>query len=157
MDYETNIPIKIIIQHDDFDVNSEIKALTMSKLNIGSIVIFLGFVRDLSSRKNLEFMELEHYPGMTEKALKKISTEALERWNVTGISIIHRIGRLLPGTKIVLVLVASAHREQAFSAADFIMDFLKSSAPFWKKETTKDGSVWVDAKPSDAEALARWD
>ena len=154
---ETNISIlEIKIQSLDFDVNLEVNRLTQTSNRIGAVVAFLGLVRDLSKNENLKFMELEHYPEMSERALKEICLQAASRWQLNGISLIHRVGRLYPGEKIVLVLVASAHRSDAFNASDFIMDFLKSKAPFWKKETTISESTWVNENPSDEKKLTRW-
>ena len=148
--------LEIKIQSLDFDINLELKRLTQASNRIGAVVAFLGLVRDLSKNKNLKFMELEHYPEMSERALKEICLQAASRWQLDGISLIHRVGRLYPGEKIVLVLVASAHRDDAFSASDFIMDFLKSKAPFWKKETMISGSTWVNENLSDEHKLTRW-
>ena len=154
---ETNISIlEIKIQSLDFDVNLEVNRLTQTSNRIGAVVAFLGLVRDLSKNENLKFMELEHYPEMSERALKEICLQAASRWKLDGISLIHRVGRLYPGEKIVLVLVASEHRGDAFNASDFIMDFLKSKAPFWKKETTISGSTWVNENQSDEQKLTRW-
>ena len=148
--------LEIRIQSFDFDVKLELKRLTESSNSIGAVVAFIGLVRDLSKNKNLKFMELEHYPEMSERALKKICLKAASCWHLDGISVIHRIGRLLPGENIVLVLVSSAHRGEAFNASEFIMDFLKSKAPFWKKETTTIGSTWVNENLSDEQKLDRW-
>ena len=154
---ETKLSIlEIKIQKLDFDVNLEVNRLTLSSNRTGAVVAFLGLVRDLSKKENLKFMELEHYPEMSERALKEICLQAASRWQLDGISLIHRVGRLYPGEKIVLVLVASAHRGDAFNASDFIMDFLKSKAPFWKKETTISGSTWVNKNLLDEQKLTRW-
>ena len=148
--------LEIKIQSSDFDVNFEVKRLTQENNRIGAVVAFLGLVRDLSKNDNLKFMELEHYPAMSERALKEICLKAANRWQLDGISLIHRVGRLYPGENIVLVLISSAHRGDAFNACDFIMDFLKLKAPFWKKETTTSGSTWVNKNLSDEQKLTRW-
>jgi molybdopterin synthase catalytic subunit len=148
--------LEIKIQRSDFDVNVELKRLTQKSNRVGAVIAFLGLVRDLSKNKNLKFMDLEHYPEMSEKALKAICLQAASRWHLDGVSIIHRVGRLKPGENIVLVLTSSAHRRDAFNASEFIMDFLKSQAPFWKKETTITGSNWVNENSSDQQKLTRW-
>lgn len=145
------------VQEDDFDIGREMRALAWQNTEIGAIVSFVGTVRGESGGKRLARMTLEHYPGMTERELARIETEAAKRWPLTGSLIVHRVGALLPGEQIVLVLTASAHRHAAFEAAEFIMDFLKSDAPFWKKEETADGSSdWVSCRVSDAAAKQRW-
>lgn len=151
-----SIPIHIAVQQDDFDVSVELKRLSLHDKTIGALVTFVGLVRDINEGHNVEGMTLEHYPGMTEKALHEIAEAAQQRWPLQGITIIHRVGALLPSDQIVLVITASRHRHVAFESADFLMDFLKSNAPFWKKETSSEGSHWVDARESDAKALARW-
>lgn len=151
-----SIPITIRVQQDDFDVSYCMKELSKKNKGIGAIAAFVGLVRDLNENNTISTMTLEHYPGMTERALEDISHQAQERWPLQGITIIHRIGTLSPADQIVLVLSASAHRQAAFESAEFIMDFLKSKAPFWKKEETSDGARWVDARESDARALTRW-
>ncbi len=151
-----SIPIHIAVQQDDFDVSVELKRLSLHDKTIGALVTFVGLVRDINEGHNVEGMILEHYPGMTEKALHEIAEAAQQRWPLQGITIIHRVGALLPSDQIVLVITASRHRHAAFESADFLMDFLKSNAPFWKKETSSEGSHWVDARESDAKALARW-
>ena len=148
--------IRILIQTEDIDVQKEIETQSRQHLDIGAIATFLGLVRDVTESRDLNFMELEHYPGMTEKALTKICYEAYDRWSLKNILVIHRIGTLYPGQKIVLVSVASSHRKEAFQAAEFIMDFTKFSAPFWKKETSKSGSKWVESRSEDAESLNKW-
>lgn len=135
----------IRVQTEDFDVSNEIAALTKGRSDIGAVVTFSGLVRDVT-------LTLEHYPGMTERELGKIEAEANERWQLQGVSIIHRVGELAPGDNIVLVVTASAHRKDAFEAAEFLMDYLKTRAPFWKRE----GEIWVEAKASDDEAAERW-
>ena len=145
------------VQEDDFDIGREMRALAWQNTESGAIVSFVGTVRGESGGKRLARMTLEHYPGMTERELARIETEAAKRWPLTGSLIVHRVGALLPGEQIVLVLTASAHRHAAFEAAEFIMDFLKSDAPFWKKEETADGSSdWVSCRVSDAAAKQRW-
>ena len=148
---------RITIQLDDFDPGLEFKSMIDQKdFEIGGLVTFIGLVRDISSDKNLKSMELEHYPDMTERALQNICNEAKSKWCVRAITIIHSIGVLYPGDKIVYVSVASSHRNESFQAVEFIMDFLKSRAPFWKKEITKRGCTWVDARTMDETALNRW-
>jgi molybdopterin synthase catalytic subunit len=135
----------IHVQTEDFDIGDEVAALTKGRTDIGAVVTFSGIVRDVA-------LELEHYPGMTERELTRIEEEAQARWNLQASLVIHRVGRLAPGDNIVLVVTASAHRGDAFSAAEFLMDYLKTRAPFWKRE----GDNWVDAKASDDEAAERW-
>lgn len=149
------MPIRV--QSDDFDFAAEIAQLRLANPKIGAIVSFLGTVRDVNDDNAVTQMELEHYPGMTEKALSAIVTQAKQRWNIVDALVIHRIGRLLPIDQIVLVAVASAHRGEAFSACEFIIDYLKTEAPFWKKEYTVQGTRWVDARVTDEDALAKWE
>jgi len=145
----------ISVQPQDFDISAELTALRGTNHNIGAIVTFTGTVRDINA--SLKSMSLEHYPGMTEKELQRIAEEAEARWPLLACRIIHRYGTLAPGDNIVFVITASPHRKAAFEAAEFLMDFLKSKAPFWKKETTTEGhGSWVDAKESDEAALKRW-
>lgn len=151
-----SIPITIRIQAEDFDVSTELKQLSANDKTVGALVSFVGLVRDINEGQSIQAMTLEHYPGMTEKALHEIVQAAQQRWPLQGVTIIHRIGDLLPSDQIVLVITASRHRHAAFESADFLMDFLKSKAPFWKKENTPEGSRWVDARESDEIALARW-
>jgi len=146
---------RISVQREDFHIADEIAALKGDRTDMGAIVTFTGTVRDISG--DLKAMTLEHYPGMTEAELGRVADEAEKRWPIVGCRIIHRYGRLEAGDNIVLVITMSAHRHAAFEAADFLMDFLKSRAPFWKKEETGEGGQWVDAKESDSEALKRWD
>lgn len=149
--------MKISVQHDDFDLSTESLRLTESNPAIGAVVSFIGHVRDTSLNQNLVDMTLEHYPGMTEKQLSKIAVEAQNRWQLEDLTIIHRVGTLKPTEQIVLVITASSHRQDAFEAAQFLMDWLKTKAPFWKKETTKDGhSQWVEARDSDDDAASKW-
>ncbi len=140
----------------DFDFSGEIAQLRMDNPAIGAVVSFLGTVRDLNDGTAVSEMELEHYPGMTEKALEDIVTEARRRWAVIDVLVIHRVGPLKPLDQIVLVAVASAHRGEAFRACEFIIDYLKMEAPFWKKEQTPEGARWVDARVVDDQALHKW-
>jgi molybdopterin synthase catalytic subunit len=151
----------IRVQADDFDLGAEMKALTGARQDIGAVVSFTGKVRDFGGTKGdgeetLAAMTLEHYPGMTEKMLADIEAEALKRWDLQESLIIHRYGRLEPGDQIVLVITASAHRQDAFEANAFLMDWLKTKAPFWKLEESNQGRNWVEAKKEDDEAAARW-
>lgn len=147
----------VTIQYAPFDLNVEIASLTAGRTDIGAIVTFTGTVRGQANGRALASMTLEHYPGMTEAELGRVEAEANARWTLQGTTIIHRIGELKPGEPIVLVIAASPHRHAAFEAASFIMDYLKTSAPFWKKEVGVDGSGgWVDAREADQALLARW-
>ncbi len=149
--------MSVRVQSADFDISAEIAALTGERTDIGAIVTFTGTVRGTAGNAPITSMTLEHYPGMTEAELARVESEALERWPLTGSLIVHRVGELFPGDNIVLVITASAHRHAAFEAAEFLMDYLKSRAPFWKKEERPDGtSDWVDARESDLSALQRW-
>jgi len=149
--------VTVRVQLDDFDVAAELKALRGDKANIGAIVNFIGLVRDINDGDSIHTLTLEHYPGMTERALAKIADEAQQRWDIGDSLIIHRVGTLQPQDQIVLVAVTSAHRGEAFKACEFMMDFLKTQAPFWKKEATNKGERWVDAKLSDDDAQSRWE
>lgn len=144
------------IQADDFDIAAEIARMRQASADIGAVVTFSGLCRDEAG--TLAALELEHYPGMAEAEIMRIASEAAARWPLAGLTAIHRHGRIKPGENIVLVVAASAHRQAAFEAASFLMDFLKSRAPFWKKEHRRDGSEgdWVAAKDSDADAADRW-
>ena len=142
------------VQREDFDIGAELAGLTAGRTDVGAVVSFTGLVRDVSG--SLEAMELEHYPGMTEKALAAIEAEARRRWPLQACLIVHRVGALAPGERIMMVATASAHRAAAFAAAEFLMDYLKSRAPFWKKETGAGASAWVAAKDEDEAALGRW-
>lgn len=144
--------MSVFVQEADFDVGAEIAALTAGTDNAGAVASFVGLVRG----GEIQAMTLEHYPAMTEKALNEIVAEARRRWQLLGVRVIHRVGRLLPGDRIVLVVVSSSHRHDAFAACEFIMDYLKTQAPFWKCEETAAGSQWVDARESDDQALRRW-
>lgn len=146
------IPTFVSVQEADFDLSAEVAALSAGLDDVGAVASFVGLVRG----GEVAEMSLEHYPGMTEKALTEIVAEAERRWTLLGARVIHRIGRLQPGAQIVLVAVASSHRQEAFAACEFIMDYLKTQAPFWKKETTPEGSRWVDARESDDSAARRW-
>ncbi|MGE4611359.1 MAG: molybdopterin synthase catalytic subunit MoaE [Paracoccaceae bacterium] len=149
--------MSVNVQLEDFDVGAEITALSAGRTGIGAVVTFTGLVRGTAGGQDISDMELEYYPGMTEKALAKIEAEASTRWSLQASRIIHRYGKLVPGAQIVMVATASPHRGDAFEAAEFIMDYLKSRAPFWKKEGTADGGKWVDARDVDEDALDRWD
>lgn len=144
------------VQTEDFDMGAEVAALTAGRPSIGGVASFLGLVRDVAGGAPVTAMTLEHYPGMTERQLETIEAEARARWLLDDVLIIHRYGRLEPGDRIVLVVTASAHREAAFDACRFLMDWLKTKAPFWKLEDTPDGERWVAAKASDDAAAARW-
>lgn len=147
----------IRVQSEDFDVGAETRKLMGGRTDVGAIVTFTGTVRDTAGGKPITAMELEHYPGMTEAELTRVEAEANARWPLQASLIIHRYGKLKPGDNIVLVIAASPHRHAAFEAASYLMDFLKTRAPFWKKETFTDGSGgWVDARESDDAALERW-
>ena len=147
----------IRVQEEAFDSGAELRKLKAGKANIGGTVMFLGTVRDLSGGTAVKAMTLEHFPGMTEKALREIEAEAHRRWPLDDSLIIHRYGRLEPGDDIVLVITASAHREAAFEACHFLIDWLKTKAPFWKLEDGAGGASWVAAKDRDDDAAARWD
>ncbi|MFU0841698.1 MAG: Molybdopterin synthase catalytic subunit [Burkholderia sp.] len=141
---------------EDFDVGAETERLIRENPTSGAVASFVGVVRNRNDGSDVSAMTLEHYPAMTEKALAGIVAKARERFRVEGVTVIHRVGRLVPGDRIVLVLVASPHRREAFEACEFIMDWLKTEAPFWKKETTPQGDRWVEAHDSDEAAKARW-
>jgi len=147
----------IRVQDLDFDIGAEIAALRAGRSDIGAMAAFAGIVRDHASSSDVSAMTLEHYPGMTERELERIEKEAHARWPLIASTIIHRVGRLLPGENIVLVAVASAHREAAFAAAQFLMDYLKTEAPFWKREEMGEGERWVEERAADREAAARWE
>lgn len=149
--------MKIRVQTDSFDLGREVDALRAGRLDVGAVASFVGYARDINDGSGVTAMTLEHYPGMTEKALAALADEAATRWTLIDATIIHRVGRLLPGDPIVLVAVASRHRGDAFAACEYLMDALKTRAPFWKKEETPDGERWVDARASDDAAAARWD
>ncbi|MDO8298960.1 molybdopterin synthase catalytic subunit MoaE [Lacisediminimonas sp.] len=148
------MPVRV--QQQDFDLSHEVAMLRADQPGIGAIVSFVGTVRDMNDGSSVAAMELEHYPGMTEKALEDIIVQAKARWPVCDALVIHRVGPLMPLDQIVLVAVTSPHRGEAFAACEFIIDYLKTDAPFWKKEQTPDGSRWVDARVSDDTALKKW-
>lgn len=148
--------MSVSVQSDPFDVAAEMAALTAGNRDIGAVVSFTGLVREMTDAGAITDMTLEHYPGMTERALEGIVDEARTRWPLQGVRLIHRHGPMAPGEGIVLVLTASRHRQAAFEAAEFLMDYLKTRAPFWKKEAGPDGGQWVDARDSDDAATARW-
>jgi molybdopterin synthase catalytic subunit len=148
----------IRIQEDDLDALAEVAAVSVGDTRVGGVVSFIGLMRDLNQGDDITSMTLEHYPGMTEKALRKIVDEALARWDLLGVRLVHRVGEVRPPDPIVVVAVAAAHRGEAFRACEFIIDYLKTRAPFWKRELKADGSQrWVDARCSDDEAAAGWD
>ena len=147
----------IRIQEEDFDIGAEIAGLRKGDPRVGAVVTFLGTVRDMNDGSQVKEMTLEHYPGMTEKSLEEIITKTKERWDIYRALVIHRVGPLQPEDQIVLVVVTSAHRGEAFAACEYIMDYLKTAAPFWKKEDTPEGSRWVDARVTDEAAMARWE
>jgi molybdopterin synthase catalytic subunit len=146
----------IRVQSEDFDIGTEIARLRSGNSKIGAVASFIGLVRDVNDGSSVAGMTLEHYPGMTEKALEAIVEDARARWDIIDVAVIHRVGSLRPGDQIVLVVVAGAHRGKAFAACEFIMDYLKTRAPFWKKETTGAGERWVEARVTDETAAERW-
>lgn len=148
--------MKILVQAEAFELGAEVDAMRGGRTDIGAIASFVGLARDMNEGSGVAAMTLEHYPGMTEKALATLVEAANARWDLLDVTVIHRVGRLLPGDPIVLVAVASSHRSEAFAACEFIMDYLKTQAPFWKKEETPQGERWVDARASDDAAVARW-
>jgi molybdopterin synthase catalytic subunit len=150
------IPVTIRVQEADFDVAREIAALTQARIDIGAVVTFSGICRGGEGGDAIAALTLEHYPGMAEAEIGRHVDEALSRWPLTGVTVIHRVGRITPGENIVVVLTASAHRQAAFQAAEFLMDYLKANAPFWKREESKAGTSWVDARGHDDDAAARW-
>jgi molybdopterin synthase catalytic subunit len=146
----------IRIQETDFDVGHEIAALTKGRIDIGAVVSFSGICRGSENGEPIAALTLEHYPGMAEAEIKRHTDEAMSRWPLTGLTVIHRVGRITPGENIVLVLAASAHRQAAFEAAEFLMDYLKANAPFWKREESAAGTNWIEAHDHDDAAAARW-
>jgi molybdopterin synthase catalytic subunit len=150
------VPVTIRIQEADFDVAHEITALTQGRTDIGAVVTFSGICRGTEGADPIAALTLEHYAGMAEAEIGRHVAEAVSRWPLTGVTVIHRVGRITPGENIVIVLTASAHRQAAFQAAEFLMDYLKASAPFWKHEESKAGPHWVDARSHDDDAAARW-
>jgi len=149
------MPVRI--QTDDFDAGEEIASLRRGNPKIGAVASFIGVCRDANDGTAVTKMTLEHYPGMTEKALEKIVAEAKSRWNVIDVLVVHRVGELKPTDQVVLVVVSGGHRGDAFAACEFVMDYLKTRAPFWKKEETPQGARWVEARSSDDEAAQRWE
>jgi len=147
---------EVRIQAEDFDLSHEVAQLRAGNAKVGGIVTFVGTVRDLNEGASVAEMELEHYPGMTEQSIQAIVDQAKARWPIYGALVIHRVGPLKPMDQIVLVAVTSPHRGEAFSACEFIIDYLKTEAPFWKKEQTPEGARWVDARTSDDDALKKW-
>jgi molybdopterin synthase catalytic subunit len=148
------MPVRV--QAEDFDLSAEIAALRAGRPEVGAVASFVGTVRDVNQGTGVSTMTLEHYPGMTERALEAIVAQARDRWRLDDVLVVHRVGVLHPTDQIVLVAVTSAHRGEAFAACEFVMDWLKTEAPFWKKESTPEGGRWVDARESDAAAAARW-
>jgi molybdopterin synthase catalytic subunit len=148
--------VTIRIQEADFDVAGEIAALTKGRTDIGAVVSFSGICRDDEKGEAIAALTLEHYPGMAEAEIARHAETAMSRWPLTGLSVVHRVGRITPGENIVLVLTASKHRQAAFQAAEFLMDYLKANAPFWKREESAKGTSWVDARSHDDAAAARW-
>ena len=149
--------MSVRVQTEDFDVSQEMLALRQKNPKVGAVASFVGVVRDLNDGDSVSALTLEHYPGMTERSLEEIVSEAKARWNIYDALIIHRVGTLLPLDQIVLVLVTSAHRGESFKACEFLMDYLKTRAPFWKKEQTSSGERWVDARTTDSVAAMRWE
>jgi molybdopterin synthase catalytic subunit len=150
------VPVTIRIQEADFDVAQEIAALTKGRTDIGAVVSFSGICRGSENDEAIAALTLEHYPDMAEAEIARHAETALSRWPLTGLTVIHRVGRIVPGENIVLVLTASAHRQAAFQAAEFLMDYLKANAPFWKREESAGGTSWVEARHHDDDAAARW-
>ena len=148
--------IVVRVQTQDFNVADELLLLRQQSGQVGAIVNFVGVVRDINDNEDIATLELEHYPGMTEKTIAEIVGQAQQRWQLLGVTVIHRVGKLTPADQIVLVAVSSLHRGEAFQACEFIMDFLKTQAPFWKKELTAAGERWVDARAVDQQACKRW-
>lgn len=148
--------IVVRVQTQDFNVADELLLLRQQSGQVGAIVNFVGVVRDINDNEDIATLELEHYPGMTEKTIAEIVGQAQQRWQLLGVTVIHRVGKLTPADQIVLVAVSSLHRGEAFQACEFIMDFLKTQAPFWKKELTATGERWVDARAVDQQACKRW-
>lgn len=147
--------MRIVVQEAPFDLGREAQTFAAGHSDMGAVVTFTGVVRDTEDAP-LKAMEIEHYPGMTEKALSKIASEAASRWNLGDVLVIHRFGRLVPGEMIMMVATAARHRKDAFEAAEFLMDYLKSRAPFWKREVSEEGASWVAARDEDESALQRW-
>jgi len=148
--------LSVAVQNEDFDLRHEHQQLVQRDHGVGAVVAFIGMVRDLNLADDVVALELEHYPGMTEKSLMNIVQQAESRWSLQAARVVHRVGKMYPGDQIVLVLTASAHRGDAYEANTFIMDYLKTEAPFWKKEWTPEGPRWIEARDSDDHAAARW-
>ncbi|MGE4242504.1 molybdopterin synthase catalytic subunit MoaE [Ramlibacter sp.] len=147
---------RVSIRNEDFDIGAEVAALRAGDGGVGAVCVFVGTVRDRNDGSSVRSMELEHYPGMTEKSIEGMVDEAVRRFDLRGVRVIHRVGLLQPQDQIVLVAVTSSHRGESFRACEFLMDYLKTHAPFWKKEQTPEGERWVDARVADDEALKRW-
>jgi molybdopterin synthase catalytic subunit len=147
---------RVRVQAEDFDTGRELESLTKGRVDVGAVASFVGLVRDANDGTAVSSMTLEHYPGMTEKALEDICAQAMARWDLIDTLVVHRVGALQPGDRIVLVGVSSAHRGEAFAACEFIMDYLKTRAPFWKREQTPQGARWVEARTTDDDAADRW-
>jgi molybdopterin synthase catalytic subunit len=148
--------LTVSVQEADFDFKHEHTVLVSGDKGVGAVVAFIGMVRDLNLAEDVVALELEHYPGMTEKSLLRIAEQAAQRWSLQAARIVHRVGKMYPGDQIVMVLTASAHRGDAYEANQFMMDYLKTEAPFWKKEWTPDGPRWIEARDSDDHAAAKW-
>ena len=148
--------MSVRLQTEDFDIAAEVARLTRGRTDIGAVATFTGICRGSEAGENIAAMTLEHYPGMAEAEIARHADEALSRWPLQGLTVIHRFGRIAPGENIVLVVTASAHRQAAFEAAEFLMDYLKTSAPFWKREESADGTSWIEARDHDDAAAARW-
>ena len=148
--------VTIRIQQADFDIAQEISALTQGRTDIGAVVSFSGICRGREGSETIAALTLEHYPGMAEAEIARHAETAMSRWPLTGLTVVHRVGRIVPGENIVLVLTASQHRQAAFQAAEFLMDYLKANAPFWKREESPKGSSWIEARDHDDAAAARW-
>lgn len=148
--------IHVRVQADPLDPHREVEQLTVDNPRIGGVVSFIGLMRDINDGESVEHLYLEHYPGMTEKALQKIAEEAVERWQLEGCRVVHRVGEMAPCEPIVVVAVAAQHRKSAFLGCEFVIDYLKTRAPFWKKEKTQNGERWVDARDTDDEAEKKW-
>lgn len=149
--------MSVSVQLQDFDVSAELRRLRDQSAQVGAVASFVGVVRDINDSQTVSVLELEHYPGMTEQSIADIIIMAGERWQLVGARVIHRVGKLLPTDQIVLVAVTSRHRGEAFTACEFIMDYLKTRAPFWKKEQTEEGARWLDARSADQAAVDRWE
>ena len=152
-----SVIITVAVGEDDFSVGAKLRQLHSLNPAVGAVVNFVGYVRDINRDKSVDILELEHYPGMTETAITAIAEQACEHWNLIGIEVYHRVGKLKSTDQIVFVAVASAHRKDSFAACEFIMDYLKTKAPFWKKELGEAGESWVEQRQSDLDAMNRWD